>query len=173
MTFLGQQSRIKQRVCNEGLHSTVDPSVPTILRPWVRIPSTTFTFFRLNYCCWILKRTIMNKNRLGLAHLKKQRVCDDSTWNSSNILLSRFAFMLNIIFSPNHDSLSQLMWLPVTSKTQVTAESTLPKYGHRLLSKERDIKSSKQNGYQLEPILKLRYRLMGLAGCLVVSILAI
>ena len=172
MTFLGQQSRIKQRVCDEGLHSTVDPSVPTILRPWVRIPSTTFTFFRLNYCCWIVKRTIMNKNRLGLAHLKKQRVCDDSTWNSSNILLSRFAFMLNITFSPNHASLSQLMWLPVTSKTPQQNQHC-QKYGHRLLSKERDIKLSKQNGYQLEPILKLRYRLMGLAGCLVVSILAI
>ena len=25
----------------------VDPSVPTILRPWVRIPSTTSSFFRL------------------------------------------------------------------------------------------------------------------------------
>ena len=54
-----------------GHHSSVVLSVPTILRPRVRIPSTPsmlfFNLYRWN-CIWNEKRTKINKKRPGLAH---------------------------------------------------------------------------------------------------------
>ena len=53
--------------CFKGSHSSVDLSAPTILRSWVRIPSTP----HLRLWCiwhWVEKRTKIKKKRPGLAH---------------------------------------------------------------------------------------------------------
>ena len=54
-------------------HSSVVSSAPTILRPWVRIPSTPSMLFSICITYWNCneKRTKINKKRPGLAHLKK------------------------------------------------------------------------------------------------------
>ena len=36
----------------ESHHSSVDPSVPTIMQPWVRSPSTTSTLFQFVFESW-------------------------------------------------------------------------------------------------------------------------
>ena len=60
-------------------HSSVDSSAPSILPPWVHVPSTPYTLFQfilfklyICYLIWNVKRT-KNKNikRPGLTHLKK------------------------------------------------------------------------------------------------------
>ena len=60
-----------------GRHSSVVLSVPTILRPRVRIPSSPsmlfFNLYRWN-CIWNEKRTKINKKRPGLAHIWKRLV---------------------------------------------------------------------------------------------------
>ena len=55
-----------------GRHSSVDPSMPSILRLWVLIPSTPLML--LSIYIWIVWRENdkINKKRAGLAQIKKR-----------------------------------------------------------------------------------------------------
>ena len=55
------------------IHSSVDPSAPSILRSLVRIPSTISTLFSIQIWIVLLKRTKVNKKRPELAHILKRR----------------------------------------------------------------------------------------------------
>ena len=57
-----------------GRHSSVVLSAPTILWPWVRIPSTPSNLLSVCIICNCNeKRTKINKKRLGLAHFLKNK----------------------------------------------------------------------------------------------------
>ena len=55
---------IYKNMCACGRHSFVNPSVTTILRPLVRIPSSPSMLYNLKLNCDV-KRTKINKKRLG------------------------------------------------------------------------------------------------------------
>ena len=70
-------------------HSSPDLSVPSILLPQVRVPSTpslllSFKVFVLFFCH--VKRTKINKKRMGLAHLKKETRRSAHSWNVTNVI---------------------------------------------------------------------------------------
>ena len=56
---------------NNDLYNSVDTFAPTILQPWVWVPSTPSMLYHLQYICHV-KRTKINKKRPGLAHLKER-----------------------------------------------------------------------------------------------------
>ena len=76
-----EKTKINKKQCGCN-YSSVDSSTPSILLPWVWVPSTPnmlfqFILFKL-YICHLnlnVKRTKINKKWLGLAHLKKQKGC--------------------------------------------------------------------------------------------------
>ena len=57
---------------NNDLYNSVDTFAPTILQPWVWVPSTPSMLYHLQYICHV-KRTKINKKRPGLAHLKTKQ----------------------------------------------------------------------------------------------------
>ena len=71
--------------------NSVDSSAPSIMPPWVRVPSTPSTLYHfksnLCYIC-LVKRTKISKKRPGLAHLKtncrglrlRLRLCLSMKW---------------------------------------------------------------------------------------------
>ena len=94
-------------ICNYkcGRHSSVDLSMPTILRPWVLIPSTTSMLYSIRKVNCDVKRTNVNRKR-GLdshSHLSVLPYFKDSHILLEAIRLCAKRYFFTIRFEKSDD----------------------------------------------------------------------